>query len=138
MTRTIRSMVAACAAALAIGSCADGPTGPGKPVPGTLLVTWTSPNVDDGAAVLKVVLPGDLATDTATVARDGVELFQRRTADTLRIAVFGPLASGTLLTIDVADVRRVADIRASVVEVAREDDTLRETLGGYALSVARQ
>lgn len=138
MRQRIRATLAAFAAALVIGSCADGPTGPGQPVPGTLLVTWTSPNADDGAAVLKVVLPAGLSAGTATATHDGVELFQRRTADTLRIAVFGPLASGTLLTIDVADVRRVADIRASVVEVAREDDTLRETLGGYALGVVRQ
>lgn len=138
MTRTsIRRFMLATAAAVLTGSCADSPTAPDRPEPGLMLVRLTTPHADDGAAVFRLVLPEGMTTGVPELAVQGLEVFHRRTADTLRVAVFGAIRSGDVMRIAVPDLRQASRVTANIVEVAGEDDALRESLAGYALTVTR-
>lgn len=137
MTRTARRLAALAVASALLGpSCAE-PTGPERPVPGTLTVRWTSPHANDGAAVLRLVVPPGMTTTSLESAVAGLDVFERRTADTLRLALFGTLGSGPLVRFSVPDVRQASRVTAGVVEVAADDDALRESLAGYAVVIER-
>ena len=134
--RIIRLGAAATLAALVVGGCSE-PTAPERPIPGELTIRWTTPNADDRAALLRVVVPAGMTTAVPEVATPGLEVFHRRTADTLRIAVFGDLASGALVRVAVPDVRQASRVGAQVTEVSGADDAVRASLAGYAVTVER-
>ncbi len=132
----LRTLWLALVAALFSGSCADGPTAP-RPEPGSLIVSFTTPNVDDRAAMFTVVLPPGTTTGSPVLSASGLEVFHRRVADTLRVAVFGAIPSGELLRIAVPDLRQVPRMTVSLLEVAAENDALRESFSGYTIRVSR-
>ncbi len=134
--RVRRALAAALVAAVVVGACSES-TAPERPVPGDLTLRWTTPHADDRAALLRVVVPAGMPTAALEVATPGLEVFHRRTADTLRIAVFGDLASGALLRIAVPDVRQASRVGAQVIEVSGADDAVRAVLAGYAVTVER-
>ena len=134
MRPTPRHLLIGLAAAFAIGVACSEPTAPPRAVPGTLELSLASPNADDRALLAKVVLPRGV-TVTAVTAGAGLELFHRVTADTVRLALFGGLASGVVARLEVSDA--AAAVPAPVLEVSGPDDRLREALGGYALTVRR-
>ncbi len=113
-----------------VGSCLDS----SGPVAGVLTVSLASPNPGgDGAILLTVTGPAAL---TSVSAEPGLRVF----SDTLRaishFAVTGPLASGAILTIGVADVKRAPQYVATIQSVAANDFNLRP-LNGYSLTVAK-
>lgn len=118
-------------------SCGDGPTEPPRPVPGVLTVRWTTPHADDRAALLRLVLPDGMTTATLESATPGLEVFERRSADTLRIAVFGELTSAALVRFSVPDVAAASRVVATVVEVSDATDALRASLAGYAVVIEK-
>lgn len=126
---------AALAATVLVGAtCGD--DGPSGPVAGTLSVRLTSPNSGaDGAILLTVGGPTVLSSATAGA---GLRLFQPPLGGLeTRFAIVGRLNTGaTILTIGVADVRRVDEYSATVEGVARPDYQLR-SLTGYELVVVR-
>lgn len=124
--------------ALAAGACGGGDGGGEtvlpQPEPGTLTVSLTTPNAGDRALVVQVTGPSITGAQSANTAY--VMHSRTPSAGTLRAAVFGPLATGPVLRIQVADVNAVASYSATVVEVADETNALR-TITGYTAAVAR-
>lgn len=131
---TWRALVAL-AAVIAPLACKDDATNGGTP--GILRVTLTTPNSgQDGAAV--IVLSGPMAP-RGVQAGTGLTLWGGPVQSAqATVALTGTLSTGTILTIDVADVDAVASYTATLREVSRSDSTvaLRE-LTGYVLAVVR-
>jgi len=124
------------AMALAFGlmasiACSDdeAPTGP---TAGTLSVTLTTPNMDDGAILFEVTGP-DIVSVSVTVPEHythvGVD------GSTLTIVVVGDIESGLLVGFDVSDTRAVDSYSATVTQVADRSNELRGSLTGYDLTV---
>ena len=137
--------VAAAAAALLVLATAaacrqDAPATPAPPVPvpGELQLRLTTPRADDGALLLELTGPA-AATDVR--AARGDLLVEARpvagAANTVRVAVFGDLASGELLAFRVPDVNAAARWQARVVEVGDRAAGLRAEPGTTTLTVVR-
>jgi len=104
------------------------------PVAGPLKVTFVTPNAGaDGAILLTVTGPAAL---TSVTAGAGLRLFAEPLAATNHFALTGPLASGTILTIGVADVNQVGSYTATIQDVAATNFQLRP-LAGYSLAVSK-
>jgi hypothetical protein len=137
MKRTLIKLSSiAAATALFVVAC-DSPTAPQPPIPGELTLSWITPNTGDAAAMIKVVVPAGTTTPTIVAASEGLEIFHRRTADTIYVAVFGELSNQPLVQIAVPNVRRVNEFSAQLIDVADESDAVRASLTGYALSITR-
>lgn len=112
-------------------------TGPGGPLPGALKVVLTTPNGGlDGAAVVILSAP---AVPTAVTAATGLDLWGGPVATMVdTIALTGTLSAGTILTLQVADVARVAEYTATLRAVANGDQTVAlRDLTGYLLTVSK-
>lgn len=116
-------------------ACSGDSTGP---VAGTLSVTLTTPNSGlDGAAL--IVLSGP-AVPSAVSAATGLTLWGVPvTTATTKIIVTGTLSAGTILTLQVDDVRKVAQYSAVLQQVAASSPpyALRRPLTGYTLSITK-
>ena len=121
----------ALASTLACGS--DEPT---APVPGTLVVTLTTPNADDGAILLSISGGG---IDTPTTVATSHLLFQRLTGtSSVNTVVVGNITAGPLLRFDVPNVNDASSYVATITEVADRDNGLRTSLAGYSLSITSE
>lgn len=110
----------------------DGVTGP---VAGSLVVSLTTPNADDGAIMLTVT-GGTIESPAATSASHA--FFYRQVSSTSVSAILvGDISAGPLMTIDVPDVNAVASYSATVIEVADQANDLRASLTGYELTTSR-
>jgi len=102
--------------------------------PGTLQVKLTTPNVgSDGAILFTVNGPATLRSASAAA---GLRLFAEPLATVNHFAVTGPLASGTVVTIEVSDVRQSRLYTATIQQVAATNTQLRPSLVGYSLTVS--
>jgi hypothetical protein len=130
----IRIFALAMLVVLAAGACSDGgSTSP--PVPGPLLLTLATPSTDDGAVMLTVTGPG---ITSAQATSSSQQLFWRLvSANELRVILIGPIASGPLLTVNVADAGRPANYGVSIKEVAARDDAVRASVAGYSATLHR-
>lgn len=118
--------------ALALGSVASCGLDTTGPVAGVLRVNFLTPNGGtDGAILFTVSGPAALTSATAGA---GLRLFAQPLDTTNRFAVTGPLASGTIVTIGVADVNRARSYRATIQGVAATNFQLR-ALAGYSITV---
>lgn len=122
--------------ALAIGlvagiACSDDeePTGP---TAGTLSVTLTTPNVDDGAILFELNGP-DISAVSVTVPAHYTHV--RQDGVTLTVVVVGDIESGLIVGFDVPDISAVASYTAIVTQVADRTNELRSDLAGYDLTV---
>lgn len=113
-------------------SCGEGPT---APVPGTLVVSLTTPNSDDGAILLTMAGAG-IGAPTA-VSSSHVLFFRVTSTTSLTAVVVGNIAAGPLLSFAVPDVGAASSYTATITEVAARDNALRASLSGYTLSVSR-
>lgn len=122
-------------AALALGASCGGetPVTPDQPVPGTLAVSLNTPYADDKGLVIELV--GRPGAVTALQAASGLELHSAAVTGGFRIAVFGAIADGTLLTFHVPDVRDVAQYTATLVEAAGPNAALRPASPAYGVGV---
>lgn len=112
-------------------SCSSG-TGP---VAGILTVSLRTPNAGaDGAILLTVTGPQALTNVTAGA---GLRAFAQPLSTDTKIALTGPLTSGVILSIGVADVAKAAQYHATVQGVAASADFQLRSLAGYSLSVSR-
>ena len=101
---------------------------------GTLTLRLTTPNLDDGAIEFSVTGP---PINSAVAVTASLRLFTRRVDDSTMVGVVvGDVANGALVTLQVPDVGAAAAYRARAIEVADRQDVLRESLTGYALTVA--
>lgn len=132
-----RSLLAGLLASFAVfgaAACGDddsgGPVDPG-PTVGTLTVTLSTPNADDGAILLEVTGPDMTQVTTANPA-----LYFRysEAAGQLRAVFVGNIGDGALLSFRVPDVNAVASYIPTIVELADRDNQLRDS-AGYQLTV---
>lgn len=120
------------AALLGAAACSDDSNGP-APQAGTLTLTLTTPQLDDGAMTFEVSGP---AIDTALAVDASLRLFTRRVnGSTIVGAVVGALGNGAVVTLQVPDLGAAARYTARVLEVADRQDALRTSLQGYTLTV---
>jgi hypothetical protein len=129
----LRRTLAAAAVTLLI-ACKGDSTGP---TAGTLTVSLTTPNSGlDGAAI--VVLSAPAAPGSVTPAA-GLTLWGGPvTAATATIALTGTLSAGTILTLQVDDINKVAQYSATFQEVAASAGfAVRPSLAGYSLAVTK-
>ncbi len=112
-------------------ACSDDES-PAGPTAGTLSVTLTTPNIDDGGILFRVTGP-DIVSVSVTVPEYYTHVGQN--ADTLTIVVVGNVASGMLVGFDVPDVGAVASYSATVTQVADRANALRADLTAYGLTV---
>ena len=134
--RAIHRCALLLAGTVLLGTCGDSPTAPVAPEPGTLVATLQGARPGDGGLVIRVRGPG--AIGTLTPGSASYVLHARAAGDSARAALFGQLANGPLFQISVPDVHRLADYRASVVEVSDATNALREDVSSCTLTFARQ
>lgn len=121
--------------ALAVFGCTrERPIEPPSKHAGSFSLTLATPNTDDAALFFELRGPGITAIHATNAA---AHLFADSTGTTIRGAILGPLPVGALVRFDVPDTTKLADYTASVLDVAGPDNTLRESLTGYALRVER-
>jgi hypothetical protein len=128
-----RRAVVALSLLLVVGlACGEDPIDP--PVPGTVHVVLTTPNAGDGAILFLLSGP-DAPTAALVPGGSGLRVFGPPTlGSTTRFIVTGPLASGTILNLDVPDVNGA--YTATVLEVGQTGTyALRASLIGYSLVV---
>ena len=114
--------------ALLLASCTD--VGPVRG-PGTFLATLSSPNGDEGAAVL--VLLGEGVVDVRGTG--GTDAYAATSGETTRVVLI-KLPGGTLeFEVTVADLG--GPLSALVQEVAGPDDELRTDLSAYRVEFGR-
>ncbi|HVF40184.1 MAG TPA: hypothetical protein VM939_09810 [Gemmatimonadaceae bacterium] len=118
------AILAGFAAVLLISGC-DSSTRPGGP--GTLTATVTSPNGDEGAAVLDVVGTVEAFTGSGDVSVYTTPLTVGTRVVLVRMSP-GPLS----MKLTVPDVSQPPTV--SIVEVAAGDDRLRSSVSGYAVT----
>ena len=114
------------------GSCSsDAGTGP---VAGVLTVSLTTPNAgSDGAIQFRFT--GPLAPMSITAA-PGLRVFSQPLTMVTRLAVTGTLTNGAVVTIGVADTRKLSQYAATIEVVAGSDFQLRP-LTGYSLTISQ-
>jgi hypothetical protein len=103
------------------------------PVPGTLVVSLTTPNTDDGALLISLEGQG---VSNIRALDGGHHLFVQATDSTataIRIALIGDRLTGPVLAVDVPDVRRLDSYSATLMQVSDEDNELRSEIGVYEL-----
>src|SRR5437667_12815161 len=112
------------------GSCSsDAGTGP---VAGVLTVSLATPNAgSDGAIQFRVTGP---VAPTSVTAAPGLRVFSQPLTMVTRVAVTGTLTNGPVLTIGVADTRKLIHYATTIEAVAGSDFQLRP-LTGYSLTI---
>ena len=118
---TASSLLLACLVA-GLSACDSGPSGPSGP--GRIVVSLTSPNGSEGAAVIVLKASG-----LSTVAGAAGQIFTGRGADSLVAVVVLDEPGVITFTVRVEDVAVVPTAR--VIEVADGDNQLRASLSGY-------
>ncbi len=104
------------------------------PTPGAVVVSLTSPALDDGAVL--VSLTGAVFQNVAPAASGYVVYSRLTAADELKVVVIGNVGAGPLFTAQVSDTRSVGSMRATVLDVASRADSTRASLAGYSATVA--
>lgn len=113
-------------------SCGDG-TGP---TAGELTISLVTPNSGSDGAIRLTITGPTAITSVRPAPGAGLRVFQGGLGPTTQLAVTGALASGAILTIGVADIRKLTQYVATIDEVAGRDYGLRP-LAGYSLTVSR-
>ena len=125
-----------CAIALAVmllaGGCGDDPTRP-EPVPGQIALHLISPNVADGAVLVRITSTDDIPVFTSANPQNIV--MTRDVAGGSGALVIGDITSGELLRFAVADVGRIGAWSATILEVADAGNAVRPNLTGYRVEL---
>ncbi len=132
MTRWTRavgalSLVIALAALVACGK-----DGPASSKAGEVTLNLTTPFADDGAILISVTGP---EIGTVRASSSALAVHSRAVAGGVRVAVFGDIASGSLLRIAVPDASQSSRYSASVIEVSDRANGVRPVLTGYKAKV---
>ncbi len=97
------------------------------------VVSLTSPNPSDGAILFSI--SGGVIAEFRTLATSGPQVHFRSTGPTTtRVAVFGNIATGGLVSFEVSLGERVQDYSAEILQVADRDNVLR-SISGYTIEV---
>ncbi len=114
-----------------------GNTGSGSddPTTGTLTVSLTTPNADDGE--IRFTLTGAFVT-TPRAATAGLLVFTRqRSPQELDVMVMGDLGSEAILILPVRSTQTAPDYQVTITQVATRTNALRTDLTGYSTRVLR-
>ena len=127
MNRRLGSLLLAGVSALV--ACSHDAIGP---TAGTLTVNLASPNSDDGA-VLFTISGGPIDS----VASSGHQIYSARLdANTLRLIVTGDVASGTLATLYLADMRLASSYSVTLNQVAARASYAQHDPASYTLTLS--
>ena len=85
--------------------------------------------------MIEITGPNNIS-DVQSIA-GGVTVFSTDDGRTVRVIVTGTLASGPLLRFNVDDVNRVTSFKASIVELADQNNALRTSLSGHSLQIQK-
>ena len=114
-----------------------GDFGSGNPdaTAGTLTVSMTTPNVDDGA--IRLTITGPFVT-TPRAASPGHRVFTlQRSPQELDVVVVGDLQSGAILILPVRDTQVAPEYQVTITAVADRAGELRADSSGYSTMVLR-
>ena len=133
---TGRRAVAVLMAAL-VGCGGDGPTPPVTPPPnggaitGLIGVSVASPNSDDGAMLFSVS-----STFQSIQAANGYEVLSYAPTTTVtKVMVVGPISSGTVFSLNVAD--KSLPVAVTIDQVAARGSYAQRTPSGYRVTIVR-
>lgn len=114
---------------IVLAGCSHEPEGP---TAGTLSVSLTTPNRDDGAVLF--TLSGGPVDSVEAV---GYSVYSARIdPNTLRIIVTGDVVSGAIARIHIADNREASRYSASINQVAARSSYAQRDPATYSLSLA--
>jgi len=121
------------AASVGLLLACSGTTGP---VAGTLKVNLADPNNgQDGAVLLVLSAP---VVPTSVAAGAGLTLWGAPvTAANATLVLTGTVSTGTILTLQVDDINKVAQYNATLQQVASSSDYTLRPLVGYSLTVTK-
>jgi len=124
----------AMAASVGLLLACSGTTGP---VAGTLRVNLADPNNGQDGALLLVLSAPVVTTSVAVEA--GLTLWGAPvTTANATLVLTGTVSTGTILTLQVDDINKVAQYSATLQQVASSSDySLRLPLAGYSLTVTK-
>jgi hypothetical protein len=133
VTRRLRGLAVLSLVAVS-WSCGDASTEPTNvpPRPGPAVVTLGAIAADEAAVSFTLTGPGVVSVRPA--AADYVVYWRMTSTEELRVVLVGNVASGPLVTIDVADLNRLHSIRGVVTAVAERRGGLRDPTD-YRLSL---
>lgn len=116
---------------LLVAGCGD--KGPSGPVAGDLVVNLTTPGMQDGAVLIRVVGPVDAVT-----AEGGYLVESASLADGItRIVVVGTVTSGPVARLRVPDLAQAAQYFGLVEQVADRSTFALLSTAGYSVKVER-
>lgn len=122
-------LAAALAAGLVLSACGGG--GGTGPTAGSLAVTFSTPNADDGAVLMTIS-----GAEIDSVSFGSYVGYSRKVnADSVVVVVAGHVAAGTLLTFAVPNTGAVSSYHAHIVQVAQRSTYAQRSLSGYGAVV---
>jgi len=131
---TIRRLTAA-TAIVALAGLAECKVEASPTTPGTVTVSFHSPNSDDGAALFTVTGPG---IRDAQAASSTYKVYWRVVSATeMRFLVVGNLNNGVVATMTIDDLSKVGQYEGSLLEVSSRTDAVRSSVSGYSIRVSR-
>lgn len=123
-------LAAALAAGLVLSACGGGGGGTG-PTAGSLAVTFSTPNADDGAVLMTI---SGAQIDSVSFG-SYVGYSRKVNADSVVVVVAGHVAAGTLLTFAVPNTSAVSSYHAHILQVAQRSTYAQRALSGYGAVV---
>lgn len=102
---------------------------------GTLTVSLTTPNMDDGA--IRFTVTGPFVTTPRAASSGHLVFTMQRSPQELDVVVVGDLQSEAILILPVRDTQAAADYQVTITEVATRTSALRTDLSGYGTQVLR-
>lgn len=105
------------------------------PTAGTLTVSLTTPNADDGA--IRFTLTGPFVTTPRAASVGHLVFTRQRSPQELDVVVVGDLGSEAILILPVGNTEVAPDYRVTITQVATRTNALRTDLTGYSTRVLR-
>lgn len=102
--------------------------------PGALTLSLTTPYDDDRGLILEVSGP---RSPSVVEPLGEYRIHSRVSGDLFRVAVFGAIQDGAVLTFRVPDVGEVSEYSARVLEAADASSALRPSTAGYSVQIGR-
>jgi hypothetical protein len=96
-------------------------------------VNFVTPRTDDGAILFELKGP---SLHGITPANTSLQVYIDSSSSTIRVATFGTLNSGAVVTFTIADTTTLSSYSATLVDVANRQNQLRAPLTGYELRLA--
>ncbi len=110
-------------------------SGSNDPTTGTLTVSLTTPNADDGA--IRFTLTGPFVTTPRAASAGHLVFTRQRSPQELDVMVMGDLGSEAILILPVRSTETAPDYQVTITQVATRTNALRTDLTGYSTRVLR-